>query len=207
MKIFKFIFSKLFLVQLVLAIVVLVLLGFATMQYLDVKTNHNETIEVPDLSKLSLDIVDKKLEAMNLRREILDSANYNPDYPPYSVLEQFPSAEQKVKENRKIYLTLNPSGYIDVEIPENLIRKTRRQVEPTLKSLGFKIGEIIEKPDMAKGAILELRHKDEKIESGDFLPKTSIIDLVVGDGSLRFDEKLDESAQDTIPVQNQSNTD
>lgn len=207
MKIFKFIFSKLFLVQLVLAIVVLVLLGFATMQYLDVKTNHNETIEVPDLSKLSLDIVDKKLEAMNLRREILDSANYNPDYPPYSVLEQFPSAEQKVKENRKIYLTLNPSGYIDVEIPENLIRKTRRQVEPTLKSLGFKIGKIIEKPDMAKGAILELRHKDEKIESGDFLPKTSIIDLVVGDGSLRFDEKLDESAQDTIPVQNQSNTD
>lgn len=208
MKIFKFIFSKVFLLQLILATIVLVLLGFGTMHYLDVKTNHNETIDVPDLSKLTLDIVDKKLETMNLRREILDSANYNPDYPPYSVLEQFPAAGREVKENRKIYLTLNPSGFIDVEIPENLIRKTRRQVEPTLKSLGFKIGEIIKKPDMAKGAILELRHEGEKLESGDFLPKTSVIDLVVGDGSLRFDQDLDDTTQvtDTIQSTNQSNT-
>ncbi|MFO7744164.1 MAG: PASTA domain-containing protein, partial [Psychroflexus sp.] len=71
-----------------------------------------------------------------------------------------------------------------VPIPKNLIRKTRRQVEPTLIALGFEIGDIIKKPDIAKGAILELRHKGETIKSGDKLPKTSTIDLVVGDGSL-----------------------
>lgn len=184
MKLFKFIFSKVFLLQLILAVVILVALIFGALKYLEVTTNHNETIIVPDLSKFDLDIVDKKLEEMNLRREVLDSANYNPNYPPYSVLDQVPKPGKAVKENRKIYLTLNPSGYIDVEIPKNLKRKTRRQVEPTLIALGFKIGEIIERPDIAKGAVLELRHKGEKLEAGDFLPKTSTIDLVVGDGSL-----------------------
>lgn len=184
MKFFKFIFSKLFLVQLILAAIFVVILVFGVLKYLDITTDHNETIAVPDLSKFQLDIVDKKLEEMNLRREVLDSANYNPNYPPYSVLDQVPKPGKLVKENRKIYLTLNPSGYIDVEIPENLIRKTRRQVEPTLIALGFKVGEIIDKPDIAKGAILELRHKGETIEAGDKLPKTSTIDLVVGDGSL-----------------------
>lgn len=184
MKFIKFIFSKVFLLQLILAVILLVVLVFGALKYLDITTNHNETIKVPDLSKFQLDIVDKKMEEMNLRREILDSANFNPNYPPYSVLDQVPKPGKLVKENRKIYLTLNPSGYIDVEIPKNLIRKTRRQVEPTLVALGFKIGEIIEKPDIAKGAILELRHKGETLEAGDKLPKTSTIDLVVGDGSL-----------------------
>ncbi|SDG57193.1 hypothetical protein SAMN04488027_103214 [Psychroflexus sediminis] len=170
--------------QLILAVLVLVVLVFSTLKYLDIATDHNETVSVPDLSKFQLDIVDKKLEEMNLRREILDSANFNPNYPPYSVLDQVPKPGKQVKENRKIYLTLNPSGYINVEIPENLIRKTRRQVEPTLIALGFQIGEIIKKRDIAKGAILELRHNGETIKAGDKLPKTSTIDLVVGDGSL-----------------------
>ncbi|MBZ9778332.1 PASTA domain-containing protein [Psychroflexus sp. CAK8W] len=184
MKFFKFIFSKAFLLQLIIAAVVTVVMVFGTLKYLDIKTDHNETVEVPDLSKFELDIVDKKLEEMNLRREVLDSANYNPNYPPYSVLDQVPKPGKQVKENRKIYLTLNPSGFIDVEIPQGLIRQTRRQVEPTLIALGFQIGDVIMKPDIAKGAILELRHKGETIKAGDKLPKTSTIDLVVGDGSL-----------------------
>lgn len=184
MKLIKFIFSKVFLLQLILAVIVVVALVFGALKFLEITTNHNETVAVPDLSKFELDIVEKKLEEMNLRMEVLDSANYNPDYPPFSVLDQVPKPGKQVKENRKIYLTLNPSGYVDVEIPQNLIRRTRRQVEPTLIALGFEIGEIIEKPDIAKGAILELRHKGEALKAGDFLPKTSIIDLVVGDGSL-----------------------
>jgi beta-lactam-binding protein with PASTA domain len=184
MKFIKFIFSKVFLLQLILAIVVVIALVFGALKYLEIATNHNETVEVPDLSKFQLDIVDKKLEEMDLRREVLDSANYNPDYPPYSVIDQVPKPGKKVKENRKIYLTLNPSGYVEVEIPTDLIRKTRRQVEPTLIALGFKIGKIIKKPDIAEGAILGLRHDGKKINEGDKLPKNSTIDLVVGDGSL-----------------------
>ena len=59
MKLIKFIFSKVFLLQLILAVVVIVILVFGSLKYLDIKTSHNETIEVPDLSKFELDIVDK----------------------------------------------------------------------------------------------------------------------------------------------------
>lgn len=185
MGLIRFIFSKTFLIQLVLAVIALLVIAFLALKWLDFSTNQDERIEVPDLSRLSLEHVDDKLDELDLRYEILDSANFNPDYPRYSVIEQVPEPGKFVKENRKIYLTLNPSGFRKVEIP-NLIRKTRRQVEPTLRSLGFEIGEITFKPDIAEDAVLELRHKGVKIEAGDELMKTSKIDLVLGDGSGRY---------------------
>ena len=196
MSFFKFLFSKTFLIQLVLAALALVVLVFVVMMWLRFSTNQDQEIVVPDLGRMSLDKVDMKLEELDLRREILDSANYNPDYPPYAVIDQVPLPGKHVKENRKIYLTLNPSGYTKVEIPENLIRRTRRQVEPTLRSLGFEIGTITYKPDVAKDAVLELRHKGEKVEPGMKLLKTSRIDLVLGDGSGRYGMDEDENKTD-----------
>ncbi|MGB7784627.1 MAG: PASTA domain-containing protein [Salinimicrobium sp.] len=196
MTFLKFLFSKTFLIQLVLAVLALFLIVFVLMQWLDYSTNQDERIEVPNLARLSLDKVDEKLDELDLRREILDSANYNPDFPPYAVIDQVPLPGKSVKENRKIYLTLNPSGYRKVEIPEGLIRRTRRQVEPTLKSLGFQIGSITYKPDVAKDAVLELRHKGEKVEPGDKLLKTSKIDLVLGDGSGRYGVQPEEESTD-----------
>ncbi|HEY9184250.1 MAG TPA: PASTA domain-containing protein [Salegentibacter sp.] len=197
MGLFKFIFSKTFLIQLALAVIVLIVLAFLALKWLDYSTNQDQRIEVPDLSKMSLDKVDDRLATLELQYEILDSANFNPDFPRFSVIEQVPEPGQFVKENRKIYLTLNPSGYRKVIIPD-LIRKTRRQVEPTLRSLGFEIGDITYKPDIAKDAVLELRHEGQEIEAGDELMKTSKIDLVLGDGSGRYSvsEEDDENEEE-----------
>ena len=200
MGLFRFIFSKTFLIQLVLAVVVLVVLSFLTMQWLDYSTNQDQRIEVPDLAKMNLDNVEDRLEELSLDYEILDSANFNPDFPRYSVIDQVPAPGKFVKEDRKIYLTLNPSGYRKIEVPNNLIRKTRRQVEPTLRSLGFEIGEITYKPDIAEDAVLELRHKGKLVEPGDELMKTSKIDLVLGDGSGRYRN----TNEDSLDVQDES---
>ncbi len=194
MSLLKFIFSKTFLIQIGLAIVALVVLAFLTMQWLDHSTNQDERIKVPDLAKLSLGRVEITLDELELRYEILDSANFNPAYPKYSVIDQVPKPGKFVKENRKIYLTLNPSGYGKVLIPD-LVRRTRRQVEPTLRSLGFEIGSITYKPDIAKDAVLELRHKGKLVEEGDELMKTATIDLVLGDGSGRYTGDLEEVEQ------------
>ena len=185
MSLVKFIFSKTFVIQLIMAVIIFVVICYLALWYLDFSTNHDQRIEVPDLSRLTLDQVDSQLEELDLRREILDSANYNPDYPKYSVIDQAPDAGKYVKENRKIYLTLNPSGYGKIEIP-NLIRRTRRQVEPTLRALGFEIGDVTFKDDIAKDAVLELRHNGSRIEPGDMLMKTSTIDLVLGNGNGRY---------------------
>lgn len=198
MGLFKFIFSKTFLIQLVLAVIALVVIAFLTLKWLEFSTNQEQRIEVPDLSKMSLDKVDERLAQLELRYEILDSANYNPDFPRYSVIEQVPEPGQYVKEDRKIYLTLNPSGYQQIMVPD-LIRRTRRQAEPTLRSIGFEIGDITYKPDIAKDAVLELRHEGEKIEAGDELMKTSKIDLVLGDGSGRYSGEEEEEQDSIIP--------
>ena len=200
MGLFRFIFSKTFLIQLVLAVIVLIIISFLTMQWLDYSTNQDQRIEVPDLAKMNLDNVEDQLAEMDLDYEVLDSANFNPDFPRYSVIDQVPAPGKFVKEDRKIYLTLNPSGYRKIEIPNNLIRKTRRQVEPTLRSLGFEIGEISYKPDIAEDAVLELRNKGRLIEPGDELMKTSVIDLVLGDGSGRYRE----NDEDTLDIESET---
>lgn len=191
MDFFRFLFSKTFLKQIGLAAVLVVVIVFAAMWWLKYTTNHDQRIPVPDLAKMTLDEVQESLKAINLRMEILDSANYNPDYPKYSVIEQIPAAGKHVKENRKIYITLNPSGYRKVALPL-LAGRTQRQAEPTLRGLGFEIGTITYKPHMALGEVMELRHKGQLLREGDELQITSVIDLVLGDGKLRYGEEVKE---------------
>ncbi|HSP40066.1 MAG TPA: PASTA domain-containing protein [Gillisia sp.] len=199
MSFIKFLFSKTFLIQIALAILALVVIAFLTMQWLNFSTNQDQRIEVPDLSKLSLTVVEDRLDELDLRYEILDSANFNPDFPRYAVIDQTPASGSYVKENRKIYLTLNPSGYRKVTMPDLItVRRTRRQVEPTLRSLGFEIGDITYKPDVAMDVVLELRHKGSLVKPGDELMKTSVIDLVLGDGQDRF--RLDGEDDDSLNI-------
>lgn len=182
MSFFKYIFSKAFIKQLLLAIVGLIVLSFIVLWWLKSTTNHGQKIEVPNLAKLTLSDVENVLDENELRYEILDSANYNPEYPKFSVIEQIPKGGKFVKENRKIYLTLNPSGYRKVKIP-NVVGKTRRQAEPTLLAMGFEIGKVTTKPHMSD-QVLEIRHAGSKIDPETELEITSVIDLIIGDESL-----------------------
>ena len=207
MTFFRFLFTKAFLKQLLLAVLALVVLSFLVMWWLKGTTNHGQKIEVPSLSKLSLDLVEDKLNEMDLRYEILDSANYNPDFPKYSVIEQIPKAGKFVKEDRKIYLYLNPSGYRKIQVP-NVIGRTRRQAEPTLLAMGFEIGKISYRPDISD-QVKELRYKGERLEPGTEIQKTAVIDLIVGDESLnRVQEENDdndEAEEETQPTETDNN--
>ncbi|MDP5157334.1 MAG: PASTA domain-containing protein [Flaviramulus sp.] len=183
MSIIKFITSKTFLKQILLAIAAIFVLCFILLQWLRMTTNHGNFETVPDLKGKSINVAQVELEDNNLVLQIQDSANYNPDYPKFSVIEQDPLAGAKVKEDRKIYITLNPSGYRKIRIPDGLIDKTYRQVKPTLEALGFKIGKITYVDNIGKEMVLKLTYKGTTIETGDKLPKTSVIDLVLGNGN------------------------
>jgi len=197
MSFIKFLFSKAFLRQLLIALGVLVILVFGMLFWLKISTNHNQKIRVPSLAQMSLSEAEEKLDEIDLRFEILDSSNYNPDFPKYSVIEQLPKAGEYVKENRKIYLTLNRSGYVFLKIPE-VVGKTRRQAEPTLISMGFEIGKITRKPYIALDEVLEIRFEGKKINPGDELQKTSVIDLVLGDGEGGLKRNEKETTNDNL---------
>jgi len=190
MNFIRFLFSKTFLYQLLLALVALIVLVFLLLQWLSVSTNHGQQIEVPDLAKFDLDIVEKKLSEMNLRFEVLDSATYNPKFPAYSVIDQIPPKGSYVKENRKIYLTINPSDYPKIKLPDNILDNTLRQVEPYLLSMGFQIGKVNKKPHYARNRVLHLFHMRDTLRGGDFLKKTSVVDIEIGDGSITYAETL-----------------
>ncbi|TXE15747.1 PASTA domain-containing protein [Psychroserpens burtonensis] len=182
MSFIQFLKSKTFFKQLGLAVIVLFVIVFLTIQYLDWTTNHGEFIKVPELKGKSLKTVKIELNDNDLVMEIQDSANYNPKYPKFSVIEQYPKAGAQVKENRKIYLTLNPSGYRKVSVP-NIVRRTFRQAKPTLETLGFEVGSVTYIDDIGKEEVIAIKHKGKTIKAGDMLPLTSKIDVVLGNGN------------------------
>ncbi|MGI9552620.1 MAG: PASTA domain-containing protein, partial [Aurantibacter sp.] len=138
---FDFLRSRTFLIQLGLAFLALVLLVFLVLRWLNSSTNHGEFVEVPDFSKMSVTDMRTAVEDAGLRYEVLDSANYNPDYPRFSIIEQNPKAGNKVKENRKIYFTVNPSGYKKVTVP-NIIQVTQRNASSMLRAVGLDVQRV-----------------------------------------------------------------
>ena len=165
-----------------MAIVVVVIAVLLALQYLKMTTNHGEFVLVPDLSKKSLREVEETLDKVNLQYSVLDSTNYNPDFPRYSVIEQSPKADKEVKEGRKIYLTINPSGYRKVSVP-NVIQVTRRNAESMLKAVGLNVGKVTYINEIGKDIVYYVRYENENILPGFQLPKTTEVELVCGHGN------------------------
>lgn len=193
MSVVRFLFSKVFIKQLLLAVGIVIILVFVILWWLKSTTNHDQRITVPDLKGMTLDVVKQELDALDLNLKLQDSSNYNPNYPRFSVLEQNPAPGKLVKEGRKIYLVTNASGYPKLPVP-NVVGKTKRQAQPTLVAVGFKIGKITYTPHIAKDEVREIRYKGEKIQPGTKLQKTSVIDLVLGDGKRDFLRNKDEKS-------------
>jgi beta-lactam-binding protein with PASTA domain len=182
MSIIQFFKSKTFFKQIAFAIIGVVVFVFFLKFWLNVTTNHDQRIQVPDLHKLTITEAERTLKELNLDFVVKDSARYNPTYPKKSVIEQNPLAGAFVKEKRKIYLSLNPSKYRDITIP-NLNGRTKRQAISELQAIGFIVGtNFTYVNDIGKDVVRGLRHKGQIVNANDKLEKNSIIQLVLGDG-------------------------
>lgn len=167
--------------QVLLAILLVCTLIYIALISLDSWTRHNEFVVVPDLSSKPLSEVEKILEDNHLRFEVVDSANYNDKIPKYAVISQSTEANEKVKKNRKIYLTLNPSNYPKVTIPR-VIQLTYRSADATLKSVGLSVGKVTYVNNIGKDVVLRMFYKGKEVKPGDLLIKKSIVDLECGNG-------------------------
>jgi len=199
MGLLKFIFSKTFLKQLGMAFVVFLVILYAFSKWMASTTNHDEFTEVPNLEGKKLEITKSLLDERELTLGDIEYKDYDPKFPKEAIVEQSPVAGAKVKQGRKIYITVNKSEYRLVRIP-NLKDKTNRQATSTLKAIGFKIGKITYKPHFAKDAVIDLKHKGKKINKGDKLPYTSVIDLVLGDGKLNYGDKPKVESDNNVDV-------
>lgn len=192
MSLKNFLTGKVFLKQILIALLIIVIAVFAILKWLDSTTNHGQEIPVPDLVKMSVEKAGQTLGAANLEFVILDTVEYKSEYPAYTVVQQDPLPKVTVKENRKVYVKINAGGYNDIIVPD-LVQKTYRQAQPTIQAIGLIEGKITYKPYLAKDVVLEMWQDGKKLKAGDKVQKASKLDLVLGDGKVGYDEEYNDN--------------
>jgi eukaryotic-like serine/threonine-protein kinase len=189
MSLRKYLTSRVFFGQVLAAIAIIAVLGYLFMHWLTFTTDHGHEIAVPNLSKLTEEQVEDKLDELDLDYVLLDSVDFRGDYPAFTVVEQDPLPGTKVKVGRKVYIKINASGYSSVKLPD-LIDKTYREAVPTLKAIGLEEGTITYEPNMGKDMVLAMRYKGRNLKPGERVMKSSKIDLVLGDGKMSYEEEV-----------------
>ena len=189
MSLRKYLTSRLFFGQFLAALAIIAVLGYLFMHWLTFTTDHGHEIAVPNLSKLTEEQVEDKLDELDLDYVLLDSVDFRGDYPAFTVVEQDPLPGTKVKVGRKVYIKINASGYSSVKLPD-LIDKTYREAVPTLKAIGLEEGTITYEPSLGKDMVLAMRYKGRNLKPGERVMKSSKIDLVLGDGKMSYEEEV-----------------
>lgn len=161
----------------VAGICLLVLLFLGSLNLL---THHGATLMIPSVTGRSFEEAQKLLEQEGFDVEIQDSV-YNDTAAPLSVLRQFPEAEEMVKVNRTVYLTINRAVPPAIEMPilEGL---SFRNAEIVMKQYGLRLADTVYRPDFAKNAVLEQLYQGQRIKPGTKITMGSPIRLVLGTG-------------------------
>ena len=163
----------------IFGLIAVLALVYGSLVWLDHFTKHDEYVIVPDLQNMSIEEVEVIIKEETLRYEILDSGAYNPKFKSGAVIEQNPVASKKVKENRKIYLTLNPSNAGFVTVPDLMDKHLRRMVTFS-RATDLNIDRLEFKNDIAGMVILGMKQNGKRIKFGDKVPKGSSITIIAG---------------------------
>jgi beta-lactam-binding protein with PASTA domain len=181
MGFFYFLGRKKFYIHLLIAVVLGVLLLWATIISLDSFTRHGDVYIVPDLNGQTIpQILDQNYaEFFNLT--IIDSV-YDKKAEKGSVVLQHPLPGSRVKQGRHIYLTIVSESPEFVKMP-NLKNLSLRQALVTLEAFDLHPGMLDYVDYFARNAIVEQVIDGEPIEAGTEIVTGSIIDLQIGKGN------------------------
>jgi beta-lactam-binding protein with PASTA domain len=180
MSLKKFIFSKLFLKQLGLAIIIFAGALMILLLLLNIYTRHGQALPVPDFIGLSLDESARLAKKSKMRYTIIDSV-YTTFVGRGCIAEQNPKPGFKVKKWRNILLTINAFRPEMVKVP-NLIDLPLRQAIAMIESSGLTMGKKSYKPDLSQNVVLGQFHNGQDITPVDSLQKGAVIDLLLGKG-------------------------
>ncbi|HEX2970248.1 MAG TPA: PASTA domain-containing protein [Bacteroidales bacterium] len=180
MSLKKFIFSKIFLKNLGLAVVIAVGSVMLLLIWLNFYTRHGQSRPVPDFYALNIEQARSLARKSKLRFQIIDSI-YTSQVPRGCVAEQNPKPGFRVKKWRNVTVTINAFRPEMVAMP-NLVDLSLRQASKVLESSGLQMGQRRYKPDISIDFVLEQRYNGRQIEPGDSIQKGSSIDLILGKG-------------------------
>ncbi len=172
--------NKRFLINLVIAIAVVVLIFSTTIIGIDIYTDNGNEIDVPDLKGMTIEEAQAAVKTQNLFVEITDSIFSN-DLEKGSIVEQSPKTNNKIKENRTIFVSIVSFSKEMVSMPD-LVNESIRQAISDANNFGIKIGERKYVPGL-KDYVLKQIYRGQEIKVGTKIPKGTYIDLEIGQGS------------------------
>jgi len=166
--------------QIIFAFCAMFLCFFLWLKYIDIYTHHDEHIVLPGFYGVHIQDLDSICQELDLRYIIIDSV-FNKKEEKGIILEQDPRAGTNVKENRRIYFTINALQNKVITFPY-ITDLSLRQTVRKLESLGLVVGELEYKPDLAKNVVLNQKVNGIQIKEGQELFLGTIVDLVIGSG-------------------------
>lgn len=180
MSFINFLKSRVFWIQVALAVVAIIVLLSLTCWLLGVYTNSGRTVVVPQLVGQLQAEVQAEVRNGDLDLRLIDSI-YRADVRPGAIVDQIPEAGKKVKKGRTIYITINAFSK-EMTVMPALVNFSFRNAKVNLQNAGLTLGRVDSVPSPYNGLVLEQSVAGKAVNAGERLPKGSCVDLVVGRG-------------------------
>jgi beta-lactam-binding protein with PASTA domain len=183
MKFIKFLFSKVFFLNLFLAIILLITGLFVLDKYLDGITKHGEQVIVPNIINKKISDLDDILLNRGFRYQIMDSV-WERKLPKGIIVDHKPAPGDSVKEGRKIYLTINARSDEMIKLSIGSIingTSTAREALEYISSIDIEHDSTILVPNDYDDIVIGFKDiQGNNLKDGDKLKAGSKIWLIVG---------------------------
>ena len=163
--------------NLLAAAIICVVLIVGAMVFLNVATQHNRELAVPDFRGMTVQEAQVAAESAGIRVEVIDSVYSQRNRG--KIKSHTPSAGTLVKNGRRVLLTVNAVNARKVTVP-NLVGYSLRQAIPELDMRGLELGRLIYRNDIATNNVLQQLYRGRPVAPGTEVEAESVIDLVVG---------------------------
>jgi len=180
MSFFYFLGQKRFYLHFLIAVGLSIFLLWVVLKSMDVFTKHGDVYIVPDFDGQTLPQMAEKGYDDFFIFEVIDSV-YFKSRGKGTVVMQNPLPGAKVKQGRRVYLTIVAESPEKVEMP-NLKNLSLRQALVTLEGSELLVGELEYVEYFARNAVIDQNIDDEPVEAGTELRKGTAINLVLGKG-------------------------
>ena len=197
---FSFKTNNFFWLNIIAMIVVVIVMVFGVLKWLDIHTHHGETVMVPDVKGMTVEEATKMFRNHGLVCVISDT-KYVKDEAAGIILDLKPGVGEKVKEGRTVYLTVNTLDIPLRVIPDVADNSSLRQAEAKLQSAGFNLTEI-QLIHGEKDWVYGVKYQGRQLTAGEKIPMGASLTLMVGDGAgdMTEEDSIDTDADTEKPV-------
>ncbi len=185
-KYFKGRSGRIFWVNVILAVAVLLIIPIVIFNTLDMYTNHGEKVSVPSVIGDKYYEAERTLDSEGFVAIVADST-YRKSAKPGCVLDQTPKAGSLIKTGRIVYLTVNLNGEPLVNMPDIVGNSSYREAEITLKTLGFKLTAPRYVEGVDKDQVVRVKQGRREIHTGEQVSRDRALTLYIGKGEVEED--------------------